>query len=333
MKKFSLLVLVIVFVLMFGGCSYIGNKLISEAYKGVKVQEQLDKINELIDSEEFDQAFDKTKIILDNSNTDEDELNSIVVKFQNNNKTEESLYILNILLLRNDKNDSTLNNLSWVYNMMSKNELSIYYADKALAILPNTEYEYCNKANALRELEKTEDAIKNYDLALELCPDSPTAIWGKAMTYNDMENYEKSLEYFLKYREIDPDDEESTRYYITSCYTELNQTMKAIEEYEKYFGQDATDTSPLYSIAYIYYEQKDYIKSLECYDRIQRIDPSDAWVPYNKVDCYAKMDKMGDAIKSLKKAIELDPECLYEIFYLEEFDKLKKHEEFITIFQ
>ncbi len=327
MKKLSFSILMILLILMLCGWSS------NNPDKRIKVQEKLEEINELIDNEEFDKAFEQSKIIVDIPLFSEEDMNAIVVKFQYKNRIEEGLYILNVLLLRNGKNDSTLNNLSWAYHMIDKNESANYFADKALAILPNSAYEYGNKANALRGLRKPEEAIKYYDFALELCPDFPQAIWGKAIVYNDIKDYAKSLEFFKKYREIEPDDAKSTRYYITSCYREMNQIMNAIKEYENYFKQDQSDTSPLYSIAYIYYEQKDYKKALEYYDKILNIDVNDAWAYYNRVDCYAKLDRMDEAIETLKKAIELDSECLYEIIYLDEIDKLKTHKKFITIFE
>lgn len=333
MKKIFLFVSVIVFVLIFSGCSNVINQIKNNADKRIKAREQLEEISKLIDKEEFDKAFEQSKIIVNSSFVNEEDLNAIVVKFQSHNRIEEGLYILNILLLRNKKNDSTLNNLSWAYHVLNKNESANYFADKALTILPNSEYEYGNKANALRGLGKTEEAINYYDLALKSCPNFSQAIWGKAMVYNDMEDYAKSLEFFKKYREIKPDDEESTRYYITFCYRKMNQLMNLIEEYKNHFKQDESDTSPLYSIAYTYYEQQDYNKALEYFNKILDIDSHDAWAYFNRVDCYAKMDRMDEAIENLKKAIELDSECLYEINYIDEIDKIKKHKDFITIFE
>ena len=66
------------------------------------------------------------------------------------------------------------------------------------------------------------------------------------------------------------------------------------------------------------------------YEKIIGIAPNDAWAYFNQVDCYAKLDRMDDAIETLKKAIQLDSECLYEINYLDEVDKIKKHKGFIT---
>ncbi len=333
MRKVSFLVLVIVFVFVFTGCSNVGKQMINSVKSRIEVQEQLEKINKLLDDEEFDKAFELTKSIVNSPFAGVDEMNAIVVKFQDKNRIEEGLYILNVLLLRNKNNDNTLNNLSWAYHMLYKNESANYFADRALDILPNSEYEYVNKANALRGLGKLDEAIKYYDMALKINSNFSEAIWGKAMTYNDMQNYIKSLEFFKKYREIKPEDEESTRYYIASCYREMNQPINAIKEYENHFKKDETDTSPLYSIAYIYYEQKEYNKALEYYNKILGIEPDDAWAYFNQVDCLAKMDRIDEAIKALKKAIELDPECFYEIYYLDEIDKIKKHKEFVTIFQ
>lgn len=327
------MMLMIVFAFVLGGCNFAKKQIMNYAVEIAKIQKQIAEINELIENEEFDKAFEQSKMIVTSPFAYEEDMNVIVVKFQNNYKYEEGLYILNVLLSRGENDDSTFNNLSWVYHMINKNELANYYADKALAILPDSEYEYINKANAIGGLEQFEEAIKYYDLALQMQPDSPEAIWGKAVTYDDMKYYAKSLELFIQYRNIKPDDEESTRGYITSCYSEMNQTINEIKEYENHFKQDESNTSALYSIAYIYYEQSDYNKSLEYYDKILSVDPEDAWAYLYRADSFAKIDKMDEAIETIKKSIEIESECFYEIYYLDEIEKIKKHNKFITIFQ
>ncbi|NLO38909.1 MAG: tetratricopeptide repeat protein [Ruminiclostridium sp.] len=330
MKKTGLFILVITLTLVFSGCSLPGKQLLEKKSQALQ---QFDEIKELIDKEEFDAAFEKCKPLIKSRYISENSWNEVVVLFQDQSRFEEGLYILNTLLLKNAKNDSTLNNLSWAYHMINENESANLFADKALAILPNSAYELSNKANALLGLEEYDEAIQYYDLALKMSPDFSSAVWGKAISYSDMEDYEKSLEFFLKYREIMPEDEESTRYYITSCYNNLNQPMNAIREYENFYNQDTTDTSPLYSIAYIYYDQKDYTRALEYYDKILGVDPEDVWAMYYKVDCYARMDRMDEAIQALKTVIELDPEMMYEIYYLDEAEKIRNHPDFKSLFQ
>lgn len=330
MKRTGICFLLIIFVILFSGCSILGKQLLDKKNQALQ---QVEEIKELIDEEEFDSAFEKCKPIINSRYISENEWNEIVVKFQDQSRFEEGLYILNSLLLRNKQDDSTLNNLSWAYHMINENESANLFADKALAILPNSPYELSNKANALKGLGKLDEAIQYYDLAIKITPDFSQAIWGKAMAYNDMEDYAKSLEFFLKYREIMPDDEESTRYYITACYLELNQPMDAIREYENFYSQEPTDTSLLYSIAYVHYNQEDYIKELEYYDKILSVDPEDVWALFNEVDCYARLDRMDEAIQTLKKAIELDPEIIYEIYYLDEAEKIRNYKDFKTIFE
>jgi len=330
MKKSGLCILVIMFVTVFSGCVILSKQLLDKSNQALM---QVAEIKELIENEEFDKAFEQCKAVINNRFISEDDWNLIAVEFQNQDRYEEGLYILNTLILRNGRNDSTLNNLSWAYHMIYRNELANFFADRALAILPNTEYEYCNKANALRGLGQPEEAIKYYDLALKVSPDFPHAIWGKAMAYDDMEDYAKSLEFFMKYREIMPDDEESTRYHIASCYLSLNQPMDAIREYENFYNKDTTDTSYLYSIASVYYQQEDYQKALEYYDKILSIEPDEAWAYFSKADCYARMDRLDESIQAIRKAIDIEPDYIYEIIYMEEAEKIRNHKDFKTLFE
>lgn len=87
------------------------------------------------------------------------------------------------------------------------------------------------------------------------------------------------------------------------------------------------------AISYVYYEQEDYNKALESYDIILGVEPKDAWAYFYKVDCYARLDRMDEAIQALKKATELDLGCMYDLYYLDEIEKIKNHKDFKTIFQ
>jgi tetratricopeptide (TPR) repeat protein len=333
MRKTGFVIFAVILVFMLGGCTESLSPIFSSADKRVQAQEKLSEIKELIKKEEFDKAFEESKSIVNSKYLTEDELNAIVVMFQNEDRFEEGLYLLNVLLLRDKNNDSTLNNLSWAYHMINKNESANLFADRALAISSNSKYQFSNKANALRGLGKYEEAIEYYDKALAMAPDFSEAVWGKAMTYDDLEDYARALEFFIKYRELKPDDEKSTRYYITSCYRQLGQLNNAIEEYESFYEQDKNDTSPLYSIAYIYYQEEEHDKALEYFDKILGVEPDDAWAYYGMVDCYAKTDRMDEAISAMKKATEIDPYVLYEMYYLDEADKIMSHKDFVTLFQ
>ncbi|MFZ5354588.1 MAG: tetratricopeptide repeat protein [Bacillota bacterium] len=326
MKK-TLLIIIILFAFIVGGFFLVERKIADYFINTGEIKEKLDEIHEMLDREEFDSAFELAKEIVHNKYISVERMNAVVVKFQNKDRIEEGLYLLNVLLSKSN------NNLSWAYHMLHKNESANYYADKALAIMPNSAVELCNKANALRGLGKSEEAIKYYDMALEKQSNISEAIWGKAMTYYDMKNYEKSVEFFKKYREIKPEDEESTRYYITSSYREMNRIADAVTEYINQSKKDRSNTSPYYSLAYLLFEQKDYKNALVYYDTIISTDPEDAWAYFYKADCYAKLDMLDEAIDALIKAVELNTECLNELTYLEELDKIKKHSRFADIFQ
>jgi tetratricopeptide (TPR) repeat protein len=337
MKRVCVVVVAIIMMFSISSCFY-PNKILEDAVNNKKTAESLKKeyivITGLIEKEEYDEAFEKISEIMITKQINPIEMNEIAYKLIDNGRTEEAVFILNNLIENKYNFSAIFNNLSWAYSLMGKYKLSSYYADKSLAILPNEDVEYVNKGNALRGLDKSDEAIKYYDMAIKQNEKCTYAYWGKAICTYENKDYKNSIQLFKKYAQLKPDDERSTRYYITSCYNELKQYDEAQKELEKHFAADPSDTSPLYSIANIYYTHKhDYVEAMKYYEKIISIDRNDAWAYLDVARCLASLNKKDEACEYIKKAIELDEECLYDLSYYDEFDKLKKYKGFLEIFK
>ncbi|WP_010246200.1 tetratricopeptide repeat protein [Acetivibrio cellulolyticus] len=331
MKNTRLILLIILLGLVLQGC------MIPNITKKYDSKKQTDQINELIKKEKYDDAFEKITVLVNKGKYDVEAMNNIAYDLIDKNKEEEGLYILQDVVRINPKYDTALNNLCWGYHRIGKYKISKYFGDKALQLLPNADYEYINVGDALRGLKKYDEAITCYDKALEKNVSSENAYWayyGKAYAFYDKKEYTKAIENFKKYAELKPDGEESIRYYIIDAYKKLKQYDTAIQENKKYYSLDASDTQPLYSIADILIEsKKDYDGALKYYEKIIQIDAKDALAYLEKAKCLAAQNKQDTAMENIKKAIELDPECLYELEYYEEFNKLMERNDFKLLYK
>lgn len=102
--------------------------------------------------------------------------------------------------------DAPFNNMSWAYNELGNYEESLYWIDKSLLLLPNTEIEYVNKGNALYGLYRHDEAVDYYDLAIEDNKNSFSAYYGKGMIYYDRGYYSDAADMFNRSLSIDSSD-------------------------------------------------------------------------------------------------------------------------------
>ncbi|RIX51467.1 tetratricopeptide repeat protein [Paenibacillus nanensis] len=146
--------------------------------------------------------------------------------------------------------DSPFNNMSWAYNELGDYEESLYWIDRALLLLPNTEIEYINKGNALYGLNRYDEAVDYYDLALEENEDSLNALYGKGLIYYDKGYYSGAADMFNRCLSIDSSDYDAAEMLLYS-FLGREQEEDALAFAEKWLGDypDRFDAYRLKSIA------------------------------------------------------------------------------------
>jgi len=328
-KLISIILIVVLIMIIF---SFVSCSNVIKLAKDMSDSEQQEQtIDEYIKNEKYDETFKEIKEYMGSNHIDPSYLNKTACTLLNKGKTEEALFILSNLVedyskLNNKVKDATLNNLGWTYYALGKYNLADYYAERALEISPNEAIEYVNKANALWALKKIDEAKEFYNKAIDIDKECTEAIWGIAMCAFEKEDYDNSLKFLKKYIKLKPNDEESTRYYIATSYIKLNMKDKAIEEYNKHYFSKPEDTNPLYSIISIYIDnekENDYEKALEYCEEIISVNKDDSWAYLYKARCLAALNRKDEACENLKKAFELNEECMYELSYYNEFKTLR----------
>ncbi len=120
-------------------------------------------------------------------------------------KMEPALIDLNHEIKLDDHMGAPFNNLGWAYNELEDYEQGLEYMEKSLLILPNQDWEYVNKGNALYGLNEYEAALESFDQALSM-GNEKYAYYGKGRSFYDLGRYEEALEQFDIYLSMDETD-------------------------------------------------------------------------------------------------------------------------------
>jgi tetratricopeptide (TPR) repeat protein len=131
--------------------------------------------------------------------------------------------------------DAPFNNMSWAYNELGEYEESLYWIEKALLLLPNSDIEYVNKGNALYGLNRKDEAQDFYDLAIEKNEDSISAYYGRGMIYYDEGSYSDAADAFNRYLSLDSSDYDAAEMLLYSLIGQEKEE-DALAFAEKWLG-------------------------------------------------------------------------------------------------
>ena len=90
-------------------------------------------------------------------------------------------------------------------------------------------------------------------------------------------------------------------------YSMGNDFVKAVETYFALLRIDPDNFHAYNNLGILYKQSGQFRDSLHCYQQAQRIDPDSCWVPYNMGLCYEAMGRMQEARESYGQALSLNP--------------------------
>ena len=90
-------------------------------------------------------------------------------------------------------------------------------------------------------------------------------------------------------------------------YSVANDFVKAVETYFALLRLDPNNFHAYNNLGILYKQSGQFRDSLHCYQQAQRIDPDSCWVPYNMGLCYEAMGRMQEARESYGQALSLNP--------------------------
>jgi len=122
----------------------------------------------------------------------------------------------------------------------------------------------------------------------------------------ESQNYKEALNLFEKSLAKKELEEYKIRYYIGQCYYYMNETEKAIKNFERSISLKSNWYLPYHDLGLIYFEKKNNLKLAEKYfNKAIFFNPLFGLGYYNLGNLYLKMNEPGKAIKMYEKSLAL----------------------------
>ncbi len=113
--------------------------------------------------------------------------------------------------------------------------------------------------------------------------------------------------YQLQQRLIDNPRDIEAHLNLAMEYSLANNFVKAVEAYFVLLRIDPDNFHAYNNLGILYKKSGQYRDSLHCYKQAERINPDSYWVPYNMGLCYEAMGRMQEARESYGRALSLNP--------------------------
>ena len=198
----------------------------------------------------------------------------------------------------------TLDNKGNALYNLGKNNESITYYDKALAINPNDTIALNNKGNALVRLSENHTRPVAYDYYNR--PSSPNSIYTYIWTYKDA-----SMNRFVQY------DEGLTDYYHKMLFLDPNATnvlLRAITLYDKALSIDPKNIVVLNNKGIALIRLGKYAEAISYFDKSLSKDPNSVGALYNKGKALDDLGRHTEAIDNYNRAHSIDPRYSGQLF-------------------
>ncbi len=113
--------------------------------------------------------------------------------------------------------------------------------------------------------------------------------------------------YQLQQRLIEKPSDKEAMLHLAMEYSLQNNFIKAVETYFSLLRVDPNNFHAYNNLGILYKKSGQFRDSIHCYQQAQRIDPDSYWVPYNMGLCYESMGLMQEARESYGRALSLNP--------------------------
>ena len=241
-----------------------------------------------------------------------------------------ALMLLEIGLLREPNDWMLHNNRGVILDKMGLLEPSLYSYKKVLKNKPDSDTALYNVGNILMHLGRTQDAITYLKKCLELFPGKVGALNNLTSCYLQLNRPEEALACAEEAKKLSEDVVEKANYAIAlSANGQHEQALTICEELNPYpYYQSFTR-------AKIFFNKKEYDKSIIEIDSILQIGALDYPLAIDKFYCLSAMNRIEEAMEWIKMIEDNYPVRSYDYNNLgfELMNKYKLYEESILLFR
>jgi len=196
---------------------------------------------------------------------------------------------------------------------------------RAIDAYPNFTAAYNNIGEIYTRMGDTEKAISSYLEALKI-EKHHRVLLNLGVEHFNRKNYEFALKYFTESIIREPQFLEGNFYAGLVHYT-MNDYKKAERLLRAVTAIDKRHVKANYLLAHIYYEWKQYSKTIECLDRIKDLADDKSFINRFYGFCSFYLGRYDDAVKYLSAALECKPEYARFRKYLENISYENKMKE------
>lgn len=184
---------------------------------------------------------------------------------------------------------------------------------------------YNNMGEIYSRLGRRDNAISTYMRALDIDRNHKVLLNIGVEYYNNFD-YKTAMKFFKESTAKAPNFIEGNFYMGMACFNLKNYAL-AEKSFSRVVGIDRRHVKANYLLSYIYYEWKDYKKTLACLDNIKDIADDKQFVNKYYGFCYYHLGDFNRAIEFLTVAMESSPQYAKFKVYLKSLtveNKLKE---------
>ncbi|HNU91293.1 MAG TPA: tetratricopeptide repeat protein [Spirochaetota bacterium] len=196
---------------------------------------------------------------------------------------------------------------------------------KAIELYPRFIEAYNNIGEIYSRIGDREHAISTYMRALSI-ERNHKILLNIGVEYYNRHDYQQALKYFRESLASEPGFLEGN-FYLGMTLFNLKELRLAEGAFARVVSIDRRHLKANYMLSYIYYEWKEYAKTIECLDRIRDIADDRQFVNKYYGFCHFHMGNFDKAIEYLTVALESNPRYARFRNYLRELtyeNKLKE---------
>jgi tetratricopeptide (TPR) repeat protein len=113
--------------------------------------------------------------------------------------------------------------------------------------------------------------------------------------------------YQLQQRLIEKPRDKEALLHLAMEYSLQNNFVRAVETYFRLLRIDPKNFHAYNNLGIMYKKSGQFRDSIHCYKEAEKINPDSYWVPYNMGLCYESMGRMQEARESYGRALSLNP--------------------------
>ena len=148
-------------------------------------------------------------------------------------------------------------------------------------------------------------ALNAYEYSLAINPENFFAIFNVANILSKEGNYSEALDYYLRYLEFEDESSEAMTY-AAECYESLGEDKKAMDMYREAIDLDPGFSQPWYGIGLLLLD-RDPAESIRYLRKAVELKDDETEYWYYLSEAYSSCDRLKDSLRSLIKALNIDP--------------------------